>query len=123
MEWIILNQFGRRNLTAFQRGELALRLKPIIQAKAKERQGKRNELNIVQISAPSENKSLKARDELAKLAGVSHDTIEKVSTIKDKGTEEQIQRAKRKNSLTLLKGKPHSNLPFRCDGEAEGYNL
>lgn len=26
--WIILNQFGRRNLTKFQRSELALKLKP-----------------------------------------------------------------------------------------------
>lgn len=74
------------------RDELALRLKPIIKAKAKERQGTRNDLNIVQKSAPS--KANKSRDELAKIAGVSHDTIEKVECIKKKGTEEQIQRAR-----------------------------
>ena len=34
-EWIILNQFGRRNLTAFQRSELALQLKPVVKAEAK----------------------------------------------------------------------------------------
>lgn len=73
----VLNQFGRRSLTSFQRSELALRLKPIIQAKAKERQGKRNDLNnITQKSAESKkSKSRETRDELAKLAGVSHDTI------------------------------------------------
>lgn len=57
----------------------------MIQAKAKERQkqatgGDRKSENFknqgVQKSAPVENRS-KARDELAKIAGVSHDTIEK----------------------------------------------
>lgn len=63
-------------------------LKPIIQAKAKERQRESmanarsynpknvNEQNV-QKSAPTVNKT-KARDELAKLAGVSHDTIETI---------------------------------------------
>jgi hypothetical protein len=36
-EWIIRNQFGRRNLTLAQRSELALKLEPLIQKKAKER--------------------------------------------------------------------------------------
>lgn len=97
IEWIIKNQFGRRNLSNFQRSELALRLKPIIQAKAKERQKEAGEnfgkgAKVVQISAPAiKNKS---RDELAKIAGVSHDTIEKVEYIKKNGTEEQVQRAR-----------------------------
>lgn len=92
IEWIILNQFGRRNLTTYQRSELALKLKPIIEAKAKERQGSRTDLNIVQKSAPSEQG--KTRDELAKLAGVSHDTIDKSAVIQRDGTTEQIERAR-----------------------------
>ena len=35
--WIIRNQFGRRNLSLFDRGELALKLKPILAKEAKER--------------------------------------------------------------------------------------
>ena len=38
IEWIILNQFGRRNLPAHERARLALRLKPVIAEKAKEPQ-------------------------------------------------------------------------------------
>jgi hypothetical protein len=38
IEWIILNQFGRRNLPAHERARLALRLKPVIAEKAKEKQ-------------------------------------------------------------------------------------
>ena len=36
--WIIKNQFGRRNLSLFQRSELALELKPLLSAMAKENQ-------------------------------------------------------------------------------------
>lgn len=96
IEWIILNQFGRRNLPAFQRGTLALRLKPIIQEKAKARKlSNLKQFNTdVQKSALRDEKR-KTRDELAKLAGVSHDTIEKVETIQKEGTPEQIERAKK----------------------------
>ena len=78
--WIIRNQFARRNLTAMQRAELALRLKEAVAAQAKKRQGARNDLkkNIPQKSAGS---SKETRGELAKMAGVSHDTIAKVEKI------------------------------------------
>jgi len=36
--WIILNQFGRRNLTPYQRAELALKLEPLIAVQAREKQ-------------------------------------------------------------------------------------
>lgn len=76
--WIIKNQFGRRNLPAYERARLALRLKPVIAEKAKERQGTRTDLhNIVPNSAQS-----RTRDELARSAGVGHDTIAKVEKIK-----------------------------------------
>jgi GTP cyclohydrolase III len=55
---------------------LALRLKPIIEARAKERMIEGiNQYSPVQISA--QGYTGKTRDELAKIAGVSHDTIEK----------------------------------------------
>ena len=91
--WIILNQFGRRNLTKFQRSELALKLKPMLAAQAKKRQGKRNDLNIPQNSAEC-SKNGETREDIAKIAGVSRDTISKVSVIQEKGSPEQIQRAR-----------------------------
>lgn len=89
IEWIILNQFGRRNMTAFQRAELALKLKSKVEAKAKERQIRKPSDFVVQKSAPQ-----KSRDELASIAGVSHDTLKKAEVIKKEGTPEQIQRAR-----------------------------
>lgn len=82
-EWIILNQFGRRNINNYQRSILALQLKPILAEKAKERQGERTD--IVQKSAPSYGKT---RDELATIAGVSHDTIAKVEKIELSASED-----------------------------------
>lgn len=69
IEWIILNQFGRRNLLPFQRSELALRLKPIIRAKAKENQT--SGINQYSLPQKSATPSIETRNELAKMAGVS----------------------------------------------------
>ena len=97
--WIIRNQFGRRNLTAMQRAELALKLKDAIAAEAKKRQGARNDLkkNIPQKSAGS---SKETRDELAKMAGVSHDTIAKVEKIVAEAKPEVVE-ATRKGEMSI----------------------
>lgn len=93
--WIIKNQFGRRNLTPYERACLALQLKPVIAAKAKENQGERNDLsqNFLQKSAES-SKPLDTRKEIAKLAGVSHDTVSKVEKIEELATPEVKARLK-----------------------------
>lgn len=82
IEWIILNQFGRRNLPAHERARLALRLKPVIAEKAKEQQGERTD-----ICQNSDRSSIDTKRELAKLAGVSHDTIAKVERIEEEAPE------------------------------------
>lgn len=84
-QWIILNQFGRRNLSAYDRSVLALKLKPIIAEKAKENQ-RASGGAVPQKSA----KPVDTRQELAKTAGVSHDTIHKVETIQNSGDQKLI---------------------------------
>ena len=97
IEWIILNQFGRRNLPAHERARLALRLKPVIAERAREQHGIRND--IPQKSAES-FKPIETRQELAKVAGVSHDTIAKVETIEHKAPEPVIM-ASRKGDISV----------------------
>lgn len=103
IRWIILNQFGRRNLPAHERARLALRLKPILAEKAKEKQLEtlkqnatvsQNSVERKPILAEqakekeherktTSQKSVKSYDtqkDLAAIAGVSHDTIHKVET-------------------------------------------
>jgi Na+/phosphate symporter len=96
IEWIILNQFGRRNLPAYERAKLALLLEPIIAAKAKENQGKRTDLITENICQKSDKCSepIDTKREVAKAAHVSHDTIAKVKKIEAKATPEQKQELK-----------------------------
>jgi len=85
IQWIIRNQFGRRNLSAFVRAELALRAQESIAKQAKANQGTRTD--IPQNSAEC-IKPIETRQEIAKLAGVSHDTISRVQKIQETASEE-----------------------------------
>ena len=82
--WIIKNQFGRRNLSAYDRSILALKLKPVIAAKAKEKQSESGGA----VPQKSAKPPIETRQEIAKAAGVSHDTIAKVERIEAQATPE-----------------------------------
>lgn len=84
--WIIKNQFGRRNLSAYDRSILALKLKPVIAAKAKEKESERK--TTYQKSEKSSLTTVNTTKEIAKAAGVSHDTIAKVEKIEQRATPE-----------------------------------
>jgi DNA modification methylase len=85
-EWMILNQFGRRNLSNYQRSVLALQLEDVFKTKAKEKQEKGiNQFSLIQ---KSEEPSIVTIKEVAKVANVSHDTIAKVKIIQEKAPEE-----------------------------------
>ena len=84
--WIIRNQLGRRNLNSFSRSELAIQGKELIAKKAKEQQIRKS---VSQKSV--EQKPIDTQKELAKIAGVSHDTIHKVEAIKKSGDERLIE--------------------------------
>lgn len=96
--WIIKNQFGRRNLPAYERARLALRLKPVISEKAKA-----NQLQGLKQNSTVSQKSVERIDtqkELATVAGVSHDTIAKVEKIETEAPE-QIITASRKGEISV----------------------
>ena len=77
IEWIIRNQFGRRNLSSYIRTTLALRLESEIAGRAKKNQARKPADFVKQNSA----EQTETRKELAKLAGVSHNTVDKVKKI------------------------------------------
>lgn len=87
IKWIILNQFGRRNLPTHERARLALRLKPVIAERAKEnKQEAANKMNAsignnVSTEICENVSPIDTQKEIAKVAGVSHDTIAKVEKI------------------------------------------
>ena len=86
ISWIIMNQFGRRNLPAYERARLALRLKSYFTDKAKEKEFERK--TTCQKSDKSFMPTVDTKKELAKVAGVSHDTIAKVEKIEKQATPE-----------------------------------
>lgn len=89
-EWMILNQFGRRNLSNYQRSILALQLEDVFKEKAKENLSKTggDRKSALQISANPIITPIDTRKELAKVAQVSHDTIAKVKHIEQKASPE-----------------------------------
>lgn len=94
IEWIILNQFGRRNLPAHERARLALRLKPVIAEKAKENLVTHTS-NGYQGCQKSDKAEIDTKQELAKVAGVSHDTIAKVERIEEDAPKPIIEASRR----------------------------
>lgn len=84
--WMVLNQFGRRDMTTGQRVALVRKLRPIVEAQAKERM-------IAAHASPAEfcvAESGATREVLAKMAGVSHDTFAKAEYVLDRGDDETI---------------------------------
>ena len=79
-EWMINNQFGRRNLNNYQRSVLALQLEDVFKAKAKENQAIQFKGNSLPLKS-AEVKPIDTRQEIAKIANVGHDTISKVKKI------------------------------------------
>jgi hypothetical protein len=90
IRWIILNQFGRRNLSSYDRSVLALKLKPVFTERAKEKQAEAGGA----VRQKSDKAAIDTKKELAKIANVSHDTIHKVETIENSGNELVKQQAK-----------------------------
>jgi hypothetical protein len=106
MEWIWSNQKNRRNLNKYELAQIALKFKPVIEAKAKKNQGKRNDLTSVRSLTNVEKENIKPIDtkkELAKIAGVSHDTIHKVEVIEEQAPEDIKRLNASKKKVTLRK--------------------
>jgi len=109
VEWIIRNQFGRRNISDYVKAELALRLENVIKARAKvnkvdamAKARKHNPNNSAEQFNLKSNKTVNTHEELAKIAGVSKDTIWKTKVIKNEGSEE-LQAQARKGKISINK--------------------
>jgi 16S rRNA G966 N2-methylase RsmD len=98
--WIINNQFSRRNISIFDRGNLAIKMKSIIAARAKEKQYEG--INQYSLCQNSDKPSIDTKKELATIAGISHDTIHRIETINNKASEETKDKIRR-NELSINK--------------------
>jgi DNA modification methylase len=90
-EWMINNQFGRRNLSNYQRSVLALELESVFKEKANENlklAAEKTNTPLPMLANPIEIKPIDTRKEISILANVSHGTLDKVKTIQAKASEE-----------------------------------
>jgi transcriptional regulator with XRE-family HTH domain len=97
--WAWQHQDNRRNLSSFQRGELALKFKDVIAAKAKERQRCGQGGILLGEILPQANKT---RQELAEKADVSERTLDKIEYISehaDEETKEKLRRGEKGTSI------------------------
>jgi len=81
--WMIQNQLSRRNVSAFQRVEMALEFKEDFAKEAKEKQKAGG--GAVKVKSPEPG--MTTRDRLAKIAGVSGKTIDQVEFIISEASE------------------------------------
>ena len=84
IEWIMRNQLGRRNLSDVERGRIALKLEERIAARARENLIKSGECFGVGKGSPNCADPISAivtREEVAKIAGISHTTLSKIKKV------------------------------------------
>lgn len=77
-QWALDTQKGRRNLTVWELGQIGLKLKPDIEARAKENQGNRSDLSA---TLPESFEPVDTRKELADAVGIGERTMGKIMKI------------------------------------------
>jgi len=97
--WMINNQFGRRNLSNYQRSVLALHLDSVFKERAKEKM-KLSEGKGIQKSEDLKEPEFIVMKEIGKVANVSHDTIAKVKVI-EANAEESVKEKLLSGELTI----------------------
>ena len=132
--WMLHNQLGRRNLNDYQRSEIALQLEELLKGQAKERQLavlKQNtvatcpeqsdqcdpdkDITVAQNSAERAEPG-ESRQAIAKIAGVSHDTVKKVKAIRDDAIPE-VQDMARAGSISIHAASRIADLPEETQEE------
>lgn len=112
--WIIDNQSGRRNINDFVRAELQLHKKAIIAARAKANQ-KGGQGGVLLSQNSVEANPIDTQKELAKAAGVSHDTIHKVEQIMESAGDELLT-AVRAGAVSINAAATIATLPPKEQG-------
>lgn len=102
-QWALDTQKNRRNLTVWELGNIALKLKPDLEARAKENMGSRTDL-LTTLSKGSPSASpVNTRKELANTVGIGEVTMGKVMQI-DEHAPEVVKEALDNKELSVNQG-------------------
>ena len=110
MLWMIDNHLARRSVSDFQRGMLALRKKEIIASRTppKEEQASANAPSDAE--TPAAPSAAQSREELAKNAGISSNTVTQIEKIRRAATPELVE-AVRAGTISINAAATVASLP------------
>ncbi|WP_034293932.1 hypothetical protein [Herbaspirillum sp. RV1423] len=120
MLWMIDNQLGRRSVTDFQRGVLALRKRDIIAARVKVEMdaviatSESATAAMPAVDSPAEtaipSASIKTREDIARVAGISSNTIGQIEKIRKTAAPELVE-AVRSGAISINAAAAVASLP------------
>jgi len=113
--WICRNQLGRRNLSDFARVEIALKLKPMIEAKAKEKQKKAG--SVIGVRPKTDEGQNRTDQTIGDMAGVGKTVVRQVEEIQAKAAPEVIAAVKAKE-ISINKAAAVAKKPKREQAKA-----
>jgi len=99
-QWALDTQKGRRNLDKWELGQIALKLKPDIEARAKENQGTRTDISA---NSPESFDAIDTRKKLAEAVGIGEQTMGRVMQI-DENAPEAVKKALDNKEISVNKG-------------------
>jgi hypothetical protein len=117
--WAWSHQEHRRNLTPYQRTEIALKFKPRLETKANERQRCGQGGVLLRRNSAEATQACNTRNEIAKLADVSKDTVSRVEYISNHADDETKQRLR--NGETSI-NREYTRLRVAEEGETPDFD-
>ncbi|MFZ6642965.1 hypothetical protein ACO0LL_24815 [Undibacterium sp. TC4M20W] len=108
--WMIDNHLGRRSVTDFQRGMLALRKKEIVLARMKAQEEQAPSDNAENEVAVPVVKPTQSRQEIARLAGISSNAVVQIEKIQKAAAPELVQ-AVRDGTISISAAAAIASLP------------
>lgn len=105
--WMIDNQLGRRSVTDFQRGMLALRKRDIMAARTREQAATPADAST---ETPAPAAIFKTREDIAKVAGISSNTIGQIEKIQKTAAPELVE-AVRSGTISINAAAAVASLP------------
>jgi len=99
-QWALDTQKGRRNLDKWELGQIALKLKPDIEVRAKENQGTRTDISA---NSPESFDAIDTRKKLAEAVGIGEQTMGRVMQIDEKAPE-AVKKALDNKEISVNKG-------------------
>ena len=114
--WMWQNQNSRRNLSRFQRAEIALKMKPIVANQANEKRLSTLKQNTERQNSASRTEPQKTRQILAEFAEVSHDTLDRVEFLLKHADAETLNRLRWDKKETSIH-KEYTRLKAELDAQ------